>query len=209
MAHSCNRARVAAFNAALGMFKPKWPAPISEAENNTSGARSKPPLSSIIRIPFSGADTARQPANTPKFSSNVRDGKNSAAVRLSAAVPGCGVINTVSCPWLTSPSALSSPTGPPPTTMIRYFEGFSANIPTCISGRTRHVDKGTLIPDKKLWHPSKSCESSAIFVFSTGLRIKVVAIVQLGNARFRHMVVSGLRAPGCCLGVGAGRARMN
>ncbi len=113
------RARARASSAASrNLFSILWPkasSPISPASKCTSGARSRRPVSSMMRMTRNGAASSRQRCQTPSASSAVTDVASNAVVRLSGA-PAGQATSAVSTPALANAIAAMSPTGPPPTT---------------------------------------------------------------------------------------------
>ena len=142
-AQSGRRARAAAKSAALraelAMLAPKLCKPSSAALNSTSGARSRPPRSSTMRTPSSGALCAMQRSQTPRFFSNSTLPGSSAVVRRSASarVGSCaGAAITTSAPDAQRARAAVSPAGPAPISKacvvnserMRYVLGQSSSL---------------------------------------------------------------------------------
>ncbi len=133
-------AKSAALRAELAMLAPKLARPSSSALNSTSGARSRPPRSSTMRTPCTGALSPAQPRQTPRFFSNSTLPSSSAVVRLSASARAgswAGAAMTTSAPSAARARAAASPAGPAPTTatsvvgacaMRRVLRHFSAVV---------------------------------------------------------------------------------
>src|SRR4029079_10190756 len=108
----------------FSILYPKASSPISSAENLTSGARHRRPVSSTIRMVRSVAAWSAHIDQTPSESSAATEPASRAVVRLSAFA-GRSPPTTVSTPPSAKEIAAVRPAGPPPTTMAA---GLSARL---------------------------------------------------------------------------------